>query len=61
MVSPVPVPAELLRFDLWVMIGVTVALLIMMTTGRRVSRIEGGVLLTSYCAYIVLTVSGVVS
>lgn len=61
MVAPVPVPAELLRFDLWVMIGVTVALLIMMTTERRVSRVEGGVLLTGYTVYIVTTVSGVAS
>ncbi len=61
MVAPVPVPEELLRFDLWVMIGVTVALLFMMTTERRVSRVEGGVLLASYGAYIMLTVSGVVA
>jgi len=61
MVSPVPVPPELLRFDLWVMIGVTVALLIMMTTERRVSRAEGGLLLTGYVVYITLTVSGIAS
>jgi len=58
-VTPVPVPPELLRFDLWVMIGVTVALLIMMTTERRVSRAEGGLLMTGYAVYISLTVSGI--
>jgi cation:H+ antiporter len=61
MVAPVPVPPELLRFDLWVMIGVTVALLIMMTTERRVSRVEGSVLLVGYCLYITATVSGISS
>ncbi len=60
-VTPVPVPAELLRFDLWVMIGVTVALLVMMTTERRVSRVEGGVLMTGYAVYITLTVGGIAS
>ncbi len=59
MVVPVPVPPELLSFDLWVMIGVTVALLVMMTTERKVSRAEGGVLLVGYVVYIATTLSGV--
>ena len=61
MVAPVPVPEELLRFDLWVMIGVTVALLVMMTTQRKVSRAEGSVLLVGYGLYITVTVSGIAS
>ena len=58
-VIPVPVPQEILNFDLWVMLGVTAALLVMMATDRRVSRLEGGVLLAGYVTYIAVVVGGV--
>jgi cation:H+ antiporter len=54
------VPEQILHFDLWVMLGVTAALMVMMTTDRRVSRVEGGVLLTGYCLYIAVVVGGVI-
>jgi cation:H+ antiporter len=38
--------------DLWVMLGAAVLLLPMMWTGRRVSRLEGGVLVAGYVAYV---------
>jgi cation:H+ antiporter len=57
-VVPVPVPGELVVFDLWVMLGVTVALLAMMASGRRVTRIEGAVLVVAYALYIALIVGG---
>ncbi len=58
-VIPVPVPSEILHFDLWVMLGVTAALLVMMATDRRVSRLEGGVLVTGYVVYIAVVVGGI--
>jgi cation:H+ antiporter len=59
-VIPIPVPEQILHFDLWVMLGVTAALMVMMTTDRRVSRIEGGVLLAGYCLYIAVVIGGVI-
>jgi cation:H+ antiporter len=44
LVVPVPVPGELVAFDLWVMLGVTLALLAMLAGGRRITRIEGAAL-----------------
>lgn len=40
------------RFDLWVMIGFSVALLPMLWTGRRLQRLEGGLLLAGYVGYV---------
>ncbi|MDX1406299.1 MAG: calcium/sodium antiporter [Woeseiaceae bacterium] len=37
--------------DQWVMLGSTVVLLAFLTTGHRVSRIEGGILLIAYLVY----------
>ena len=37
--------AEVLRFDLWVMAGVTVLLIPIMLSGWRISRLEGGLFL----------------
>ncbi|MAS93067.1 MAG: hypothetical protein CMO55_07700 [Verrucomicrobiales bacterium] len=39
--------------DLWVMIGLTVLLLPMMMTKKRISRVEGGILLACYAGYCV--------
>jgi len=38
-------------FNLWVMLGVTIAILPFMLTKMRLSRIEGGVLLAAYLFY----------
>jgi cation:H+ antiporter len=40
------------RFDLWVMIAFSVALLPMLWTGRRLQRLEGGLLLAGYVGYL---------
>lgn len=40
--------------DLWVMIGVTAILLPMLLTGRRLSRLEGALLVLGYAGYLAL-------
>lgn len=52
LVQPLAVPAEIARFDIWVMVAATVLLLVMGYTGARVTRSEGMVLLGSYAAYV---------
>jgi cation:H+ antiporter len=45
LIAPANVPAEIVRFDNPVMIGVSLALVALAWTGGRISRWEGGVLL----------------
>ncbi len=52
LIAPVQLAAEVLRFDIWVMAGVTVALILVMLSGWRISRLEGGLFLALYAAYI---------
>ena len=52
LIAPVQLAAEVLRFDLWVMVGVTVLLIPIMLSGGRISRLEGGLFLALYAAYI---------
>lgn len=53
--QPLPVPERILQFDQWVMLGTAVVLLLFLYTGRRLSRMEGGLLLAGYVAYVVLS------
>ncbi|MFM2042692.1 MAG: hypothetical protein RLY86_1268 [Pseudomonadota bacterium] len=53
-VIPVPVPPEIMRLDLWVMIAATALLLVFAVSGRRITRWEGGVLVALYLAYLAL-------
>ncbi len=52
LISPTVVPAEIVRFDNLVMVGISVLLLVFLATGRRLSRVEGGILLAGYVAYV---------
>lgn len=54
LVRPVPVAAEVVRVDLWWMLGTSVLLLPLLHSGQRLSRIEGGVLVAAYGAYLVV-------
>jgi cation:H+ antiporter len=51
-VKPIDVPAEIINFDIWVMTGATVALLVFAATNRRFSRPEGLVCLVAFAAYM---------
>jgi cation:H+ antiporter len=50
--APLSFSSDLLRFDIPVLIAVTVILIGFMATGARVKRWEGGVLLLLYCLYL---------
>jgi len=51
-VRPITVPAELARFDIWVLAAATALLMVFLRTGWTLSRWEGGVFLVGYLAYI---------
>ena len=52
LVKPIPVPDEIARFDIWVMLAATAALLAVTVTGWRITRAEGGLMLAGYAAYL---------
>jgi cation:H+ antiporter len=52
LIAPTPVPAQIASFDVPVMIGASVLLLVFAWSGRRLSRAEGGILLAAYVAYV---------
>ena len=51
LIAPTEMPAQIVSFDNLVMIGLSVALLGLLYTGRTLSRAEGGLLLAAYAAY----------
>ena len=59
-VAPVPVPGELVRFDLWAMLAATLLLLFLLRGERRMARFEGGLLIAAYGAYIAVALGGAV-
>ncbi len=52
LVTPLAVPATLLAFDFWVLLGVTILMLPMMLTGGRLCRREGALLIVLYGVYM---------
>jgi cation:H+ antiporter len=52
LIAPTAVPPEIIRFDLPVMVLVSVALLALLATGRRLSRGEGAFLFALYLGYL---------
>lgn len=52
MISPTPIPPEIVAFDNLVMVGVTVALLVFMYSGRTINRMEGSLLILGYLVYL---------
>jgi cation:H+ antiporter len=51
LIAPTEMPAQIVSFDNLVMIGLSVALLGLLYTGRTLSRAEGGLLLAAYSGY----------
>jgi len=58
-VHPIPVPPEIARFDIWVMLAATAALTLAAVTGWRITRAEGAAMLASYGAYVGVLALGV--
>ncbi len=52
LIVPLSVPVEIVRFDIWVMLGATAVLIVTTVTGWRVNRWEGGLLLALYAGYL---------
>ena len=52
LISPTPVPEQIVRYDNLVMTGSAFLLLAFARTGYRVVRLEGAVLLSAYILYI---------
>jgi cation:H+ antiporter len=55
LLQPLPVHERILQFDQWVMLGTSLILLLFLYTQRRLSRIEGGMLLAGYGIYVWLS------
>jgi len=51
-ITPVPVPANFLRFDLWVMLGFALLLALFVFRRWRIGRRVGGALVAAYAVYI---------
>ncbi len=57
LISPLPIAPEISGSDNWWMLGLTVVLFPLMVTGRKINRIEGGVLVGAYLVYTTLLIS----
>ena len=49
--SPLAINPAFIRVDQWVMLGAAIALVLALVSGRRINRLEGGLLLAGYMAY----------
>lgn len=58
LLQPLPVPARILQFDQWVLLGTALLLFFFLYTGRRLSRGEGIALLVGYGAYLTVSLVG---
>lgn len=54
-IQPLPVAARIGSVDLYVMLGASALLLVLLTTGRRLARGEGALLLAGYALYLGLS------
>lgn len=59
-VQPLRVSGRIADFDQWVMLGVAALLFAFLYTGRCLSRLEGGILLGGYVAYVIASYTTVV-
>ena len=53
LMAPAEIPDDIVRSDNMVMVGVSILIVVLAYTGRRISRAEGALLLAGYVAYIV--------
>lgn len=55
-IAPTAVPPSILNFDLWLVLGASLAVMLFAFTGGRLNRVEGAVLLSLYAAYTLYTI-----
>lgn len=53
MISPIPVAAQIARYDVWVMLGVAILLSAYLLRGLTIGRGSGIVMVLAYCGYTV--------
>ena len=58
-VTPLPVPDEILRFDVWMLAGITALVIAAMLAGVRLGRPFGVLLLLGYAAFAALQYLGI--
>lgn len=51
-VKDISVNPQLIDVDMWIMMGITVMVLIMMVVGKKIGRLSGVILLVTYAAYM---------
>lgn len=51
-VTPLPVPEQIISFDLWMMIAVTIVLVPVLRSGWRLGRVKSALFLAVYFAYV---------
>src|SRR5690606_13028429 len=61
LIQPMKVTDRVLEFDQWAMLGAAVLLFVFLWSGRRLNRLEGGLLLMAYIAYIAASFTMVAS
>jgi cation:H+ antiporter len=54
MLAPLPVPPEMVQRDIWWMLGLSALLFPLMRSRLRITRLEGGLLLGIYLAYVAM-------
>ncbi len=59
LVVPFDFPAKIAAFDIWIMAAVSVALMPLMASGWRLSRVEGSILLVLYLVFVAAQFFGV--
>lgn len=52
LVQPIPIPIEIVAFDIWVMLASSLMLVMFAMTGWRINRWEGAVFLGAYGVYL---------
>ena len=52
LIAPIPVPDQIMNSDIWIMLAVTVALLLVAYALRNISRITGAVFVIAYLVYV---------
>lgn len=52
-VKPIPVPPEIMRLDIWVMLAATALLFVAAISRWRIGRAEGAIMLLGYAAYVI--------
>ncbi len=57
-VTPLTIPSQIVRFDVWFMLAVTLALVVAVTAFKGINRMTGGIFLCTYGIYIVLQYYG---